>query len=267
MLYESILTISIRNSIYMERIESNSKATGSISQLSISGLAILSYVPKDGKSLRDLFHHVKSIAGGHAGPQVYLSFTKETLVMSRAQKSFIRAWLLNKRGDNRGPAKSSATEPTQATKDYLQSFVNAFWALGAELERQKKLLGTKFAKEAPVLLWATDAGAKGRYTPAAHSIMLAYNYLPGLDKEVEKFRKDPRIVSINDYKSLKDLISKYPGSTLIHELGHAWLNGTGHSGHSDVTLTVLGDKNPLQYEYACSAVYRALIQEGLENKL
>lgn len=203
------------------------------------------------------------------------------------QQSVIK-WLSNKNlsltGEAKEKRKTALEKRIEEGKIYnldiltyfTQKFVDTYWIIGTEGEESGQLLGTKFRlfKEPPIVEFKyNDDDRRGSYSPASHSITLnAMNLFPSYF-DLNDFQNkllninEENIMVLNDIKEYKNLFGfKYPASTLIHELEHAWRNSyhSNHKGsHDSIELSIRNQETKTYpFNEAANEVFMWILQNN-----
>lgn len=160
------------------------------------------------------------------------------------------------------------TKEIKSSNNFLKSCVDIFWQMGSEYERSQRVIGTHFLKRSsPTVEYQKLIGRVGEYIPANNLIKIDSDLIvePN-DIKLLIQSKDPA-TTIKTIQSINKLISVYPGSTLLHELTHAWEDRYNHTKHAEKVLTIDGVQNSYQFEEASSVLFSKMIIDGYFDRL
>lgn len=205
------------------------------------------------------------------------AFDPATTPLAYAIDSIIH-WLRNKSiaedpGSDDSAPESKGFEPAP---QLYQDFVRLFWKFGLDAEESGKLKGTSFSRrQSPpdVLFGEISRSDYGYYEPSKHAIVINSTHVSSdLTQLWEKVKpalaSNPALDLVRDTKALWDVLALelHQATTIVHELTHAWA-ATTHSSHGPIQLTILGETETHNFEYAANAVYAFFLQQGFLAQL
>lgn len=174
---------------------------------------------------------------------------------------------------NNAPEKKVYTIPPILSK-FTQRFVDVFWKMGLQAETTKIFQGTHFGNNprAPLCEWQPiESNTLGYYKPADHKIVLniAAVRVESFVDQLKNLNKN-NIIALQNVPEFASIFGiRFPASTLVHELAHAWRN-SGHEvvgSHDSIYLTIDGKKERMDYEAAANAVFTWMLRNNFYEQL
>lgn len=195
----------------------------------------------------------------------YVNQYFEQVALPELQQKVIKLWF-----ENKSPEKSLAEIEARIQKEkqeipeilnnFSQIFVDAFWLNGFELEKEEKLVGSKFLNNPNPPKTSWNYLSASFYRSRTHEIKLNLYKLDNINelaRKLEELVSQPfdtfnnlwlKLQKYPDFEKFFGLV--YPASDLIHELTHAWrLNSHDKQNVHDSFSIKIGSKLEKRYTF------------------
>lgn len=180
-------------------------------------------------------------------------------------------WFSNKNTDNNLDGQLRPKLPNRNFTT-LQKFVDIYWKMFHQLVDEKivKIIKPRF--DPPKIISADMLTTiLGFYTKETHQIELNDYYydMKILDDELLKI-KGKDINKISSMFNINDIFSKYfspckPASTLLHEIGHAFLSSSHNDSFHGIQNVTINNSEKLEFDDMCVRIYILCVERGLMN--
>lgn len=185
-----------------------------------------------------------------------------------------------KKGQNVETIISNLSEKYKNLFIYFETFVDVYWNIGLKEEIKGNLKGTSFRKNSnppttDIIVNFDKIEILGYYTPSNHSITLnIVNMINNteLDKLVKMLKNinSNNLLELKDNKIYRGLFGlKWPSSTVIHELCHAFRNDGGHQGsaHGNMELGINSKPKLTNFQDSANNVYKHILSKSFNKEL